>query len=115
SFFGIGGDEEKADMKIKQQVYNVGFQKFQESSEEILDKVCDNIAEVFYTQFKSVSTVIEQAILLYENILEQQDKAHKETQSQLQVEKVFISTKQQQLKQIQSRLEIILTQISGSK
>ncbi|MDY7006802.1 MAG: dynamin family protein [Cyanobacteriota bacterium] len=114
SFFGIGGDEEKADMKIKQQVYNVGFQKFQESSEEILDKVCDNIAEVFYTQFKSVSTVIEQAILLYENLLEQQDKAHKETQSQLQVEKAFISAKQQQLTQIQKQLEIILTQISGS-
>ncbi|GGA22379.1 dynamin family protein [Okeania sp. KiyG1] len=112
SFFGIGGDEEKADTKIKQQVYHVGFQKFQESSEEILDKVCDNIAEVFYTQFKSVSTAIEQAILLYENLLEQQDKAHKETQSQLKVEKAFISAKQQQLTQIQKQLEITLTQIS---
>ena len=115
SFFGINADEENADMKIKQQVYDVGFQKFHESAEEIFERISENIAEVFYTHFRSTSVVILQAILLYENLLEQQEKAYRKTQEKLEVEKSFISEKQQQLRQIKKQLETISNQINRAR
>ncbi|WP_293133257.1 hypothetical protein [Okeania sp. SIO3I5] len=38
--------------------------------------ICENIAEVFSCQFKSASQVIEQGILISENLLEPEEKAH---------------------------------------
>ena len=112
SFFGIAGDEEKADMKIKKQVYDACFDKFEESYEEIFNQISENIAEVFYDHFKSATKVIEQAILLYENLLQQQDKINAETQENIEAKKIFISEKKQQLTQTQKQLEIILIQIT---
>ncbi|NEQ36007.1 MAG: hypothetical protein F6K40_06785 [Okeania sp. SIO3I5] len=57
--------------------------------------ICENIAEVFSCQFKSASKVIEQAILIYENLLEQEEKAHQETQEQLDSQKNIITEKRQ--------------------
>ncbi|MGB3510795.1 MAG: dynamin family protein [Microcoleaceae cyanobacterium] len=113
SFIGIEPDEENANMKMKQEVYEASFQKFNESAEEIFNRICENIAEVFYNHFKSANVVIYQAILLYENLLEQQEKTYKQTQSQLETEKAFISEKKQQLSQAKIQLEIISNQITG--
>ncbi len=111
SFFSMGADDENPELKIKQQVYDACFQKFHKSAEEIFNRICENIAEVLYNQFKLASQVIEQAILLYENLLEQQEKAQKETQEQLELEKKNIAEKKQQLQQIQNQLETFRTQI----
>ena len=115
SFFGTGIDEESAKMNIKQQVCDASLKNFHQSAEEIFNRICENITEVFSNDFESFSRVIEQAISLYENLLEQQEKAHQETQEKIESEKVFISDKQQQLKQLQNQLEIILSQINKSR
>jgi len=112
SFFGIGAYSENAEMKVKQQVCDACFQKFDESAEKIFNRICENITEVFANNFESFSRVIEQAIFLYENLLAQQEKTNKETQEQIEAEKAFISEKQQQLIQLQKQLEIILSQIN---
>ncbi|MEM1172999.1 MAG: dynamin family protein [Cyanobacteria bacterium P01_H01_bin.35] len=105
SFFGMSTDENNPEIKIKQQVYDACFQKFDKSTREIFNRICENIAEVFYSQFKSASKVIEQAIFIYENLLEQEDKAQKETQQQLKLEKNIIAEKKQQLTQIRNQIE----------
>ncbi|MCL6752093.1 hypothetical protein KBT16_14430 [Nostoc sp. CCCryo 231-06] len=56
---------------------------------------------------ESPSGVIAQAIALYENLLEQQEKAHNETLEQREAEKMWIYQKRQELEQVQNRLETI--------
>lgn len=56
---------------------------------------------------ESPSRVIAQAIALYENLLEQQEKAHNETLEQREAEKMWIYQKRQELEQIQNGLETI--------
>ncbi|MHC5776597.1 dienelactone hydrolase family protein [Nostoc sp.] len=50
-----------------------------------------------------------EAIALYENLLEQQEKAHNETLEQREAEKMWIYQKRQELEQVQNRLEVILS------
>ncbi|NES08142.1 MAG: hypothetical protein F6K22_38445, partial [Okeania sp. SIO2F4] len=115
SFFGMSPDDENPEIKIKQQVYDACFQKFDKSTAEIFNRICENVAEVFYSQFKSASKVIEQAIFLYENLLEQEDKAHQETQEQLKSQKNIIAEKKQQLTEIKKKIETVITKIIDRK
>ncbi len=115
SFFGMSPDDENPEIKIKQQVYDACFQKFDKSTAEIFNRICENVAEVFYSQFKSASKVIEQAIFLYENLLEQEDKAHQETQEQLESQKNIIAEKKQQLTEIKNKIETVITKIIDRK
>ncbi|WP_094671018.1 dynamin family protein, partial [Hydrocoleum sp. CS-953] len=115
SFFGMSPDEENPEIKIKQEVYDACFQKFDKSTREIFNRICENIAEVFYSQFKSASKVIEQAILIYENLLEQEDKVQKETQEQLKLEKKIIVEKKQELTQIKNQIEEVRKKEEGRR
>ena len=63
---------------------------------------------VFNSRVESASGVIAQAIALYENLLEQQEKAHNETLEQREAEKMWIYQKRQELEQVQNGLEVIL-------
>ena len=75
--------------------------KFSEKLDEIVGSVFENRVE-------SASRVIAQAIALYENLLEQQEKAHNETLEQREAEKIWIYQKCQELEQVQNGLEVIL-------
>ena len=108
SFFPMNGDDEDPEIKIKQQVYDACFQKFERSSEEIFSRICENIAEVFYSQFKSANKVIEQAIFIYENILEQEEKSHPETQEKLELKQKKIAEKKQQFILIKNYIQTII-------
>lgn len=65
--------------------------------------------QVFNSQVESAS---RRVIALYENLLEQQEKAHNETLEQREAEKMWIYQKRQELEQIQNQLEIILNKCS---
>ncbi|WP_228013168.1 hypothetical protein [Nostoc edaphicum] len=67
------------------------------------------IGSVFENRVESTSRVIAQAIALYENLLEQQEKAHNETLEQREAEKMWIYQKHEELEQVQNGLEIILS------
>ncbi|MHC5737691.1 hypothetical protein [Nostoc sp.] len=56
---------------------------------------------VFENRVESSSRVIAEAIALYENLLEQQEKAHNETLEQREAEKMWIYQKRQELEQVQ--------------
>ncbi|MGF2035007.1 MULTISPECIES: hypothetical protein [unclassified Nostoc] len=63
----------------------------------------------FNSRVESSSRVIAEAIALYENLLEQQEKAHNETLEQREAEKMWIYQKRQELEQVQNGLEVILS------
>ncbi|MGK7918641.1 MAG: dynamin family protein [Trichodesmium sp.] len=111
SFFGMSNDRDNLENKIKQQVYDACFQNFQKSSDQIFNRICENIAEVLYSQFQVASKAIEQAIFLYENLLEQQEKIQQETQEQILLEKQMIAEKKQQLTEIQNQLTTLKNKI----
>ncbi|MHC5614344.1 MAG: dynamin family protein [Nostoc sp.] len=95
--------------KIKGKVFELGFQKFDESMDKLSEKLDEIVGSVFNSRVESASRVIAQAIALYENLLEQQEKAHNETLEQREAEKIWIYQKRQELEQVQNRLEIILS------
>ncbi|MEH2284003.1 MAG: hypothetical protein V7K90_22205 [Nostoc sp.] len=95
--------------QIKGKVFEVGFQKFDESTDKLSEKLDEIVGSVFNSRVESASRVIAQAIALYENLLEQQEKAHNETLEQREAEKIWIYQKRQELEKVQNGLEIILS------
>lgn len=95
--------------QIKGKIFELGFQKFDESMEKFSDKLNEIVGSVFDKRVESASRVIAQAIALYENLLERQEKAHSETLEQREAEKAWIDQKRQELKQIENGLEVILS------
>lgn len=109
----FGEDQDAVRAQIKQSVFEQGFEKFNESAEQVFDKVCEHIASAFYNRVEAASGVIEQAISLSENLLEQQERLAQETLEQCKAEKSRISQKRQELEQVQSNIEAILNQCTG--
>lgn len=96
--------------QIKRKVCEIGIQNLDKLK---IDQELDEIVGlVFNSRVESASRVIAQAIALYENLLEQQEKAHNETLEQREAEKMWIYQKRQELEQIQNQLEIILNKCS---
>jgi uncharacterized tellurite resistance protein B-like protein/GTPase Era involved in 16S rRNA processing len=108
SFLFGGPSEDDLHIQVKQKVYDLGFEKFNESLEETFNKVIENIASIFYKRVELADEAIKQIISCYENALEQQEKVHKETKAQREVEKAWIAQKLQELEQVQKNIEAIL-------
>jgi len=109
--FGLGLlDVDGIHVQIKQKVFDLGFEKFKESLEEIFEKITERISSVFNERDEAASEIIAKAISLYENLLEQQEKAHKATLEQREADKAWISQKRQELEQVQKNIEAVLNQ-----
>ncbi len=109
SLFFSSPSEEELDFQIKQKVLDLGFEKFNESGEGIFNTICEkNIDSLFDVRVQFATESIERTISLCENLLEQQEKAHKETLQQREAEKAFIAQKRQELEQVQKNIEAIL-------
>ncbi|KST61999.1 hypothetical protein [Mastigocoleus testarum] len=84
-----------------------GLKKFYESPEKVDEKLKVFINTVFNSKIKSVSHVIDQAISLYENLLEQQEKAHQGTLEEREADKTWISQKRQELEQVHKDIQSV--------
>ena len=110
--FGLGMlDFDGLKNKIKAKVIEIGFQKFNESMDKnkLPTQLDEILNSVFNSRIESASRVITEAIALYENLLEQQEKAHNETLEQREAEKMWIYQKRKELEQVQNGLEVILS------
>ncbi|MEH1822989.1 MAG: dynamin family protein [Nostoc sp.] len=108
--FGLGMlDFDGIKYQIKGKVFELGFEKFDESMDKISEKLDEIVGSVFNSRVESASRVIAQVIALYENLLEQQEKAHNETLEQREAEKMWIYQKRQELEQVQNGLEVIIS------
>jgi uncharacterized tellurite resistance protein B-like protein/GTPase Era involved in 16S rRNA processing len=96
--------------QIKLKIVEMGLQNFYDSIDKVVEKLEEIINSVFAAKVESVSQIVAEAISLYENLLEQQEKADQETIEQRQAEKALIVQKRQELKQVQQNLEAIATQ-----
>lgn len=94
--------------KVKSKVFEVGCKKIVESLEDTLEKTSEIIGSSFNEKFEQAEKIIAKAISFYENLLEQQEKAHQETLEQRQADKKFIACKRQELEQVQKNIEVIL-------
>jgi uncharacterized tellurite resistance protein B-like protein/tRNA U34 5-carboxymethylaminomethyl modifying GTPase MnmE/TrmE len=104
-----GPSEEELDYEIKRKVLDLGFDKLNESTGEIFDNICEeNIIPLFDVRVEFATKSIERTILLCENLLEQQEKAHKETLQQREAEIAWISQKRQELEQLQKQIKTII-------
>ncbi|MBD2360716.1 dynamin family protein [Anabaena minutissima FACHB-250] len=109
--FGLGMfDIDGLHDQIKVKVIEIGFQKFDESTDKISEKLYEITNSVFDTKVDSASRVISQAISLYEKLLEQHEKAHQETLEQREAEKVYIFQKYQELEQLKISIKAFVQQ-----
>ena len=87
SGFGIGalfGESKEA--KIKRVVLEKGFENFNNSVEEILDKVSEEIILIFDYKKEQYSQIIREAILMLERIIEQQENFNNKSQQFIQIQ-----------------------------
>lgn len=105
----LNGDE--IHNKIKASVLEKGFDKFEES----IDNFGDRVEEILYSAFKPRVEAAEKAIgkiiSSYENLLAQQEKAHKQTVIERESEKVWISQKRQEIEGVRLGVEAVLRQV----
>ncbi len=106
--FGAGLlDVDGIHFQIKQKICNLGFQKFDASSQSILDKIQERIIAVFDERVEANSDVMSKAISLCENLLEQQQRRDQQTQKQCESEKVLLTDKRRELEDIRNQMETI--------
>jgi uncharacterized tellurite resistance protein B-like protein len=105
----LEGEAVKA--QIKQKVCDLGFPKFEESSQSILvDSIQEKIIAVFEKIAEASSDVMSKAIALWENLLEQQEKRDRQNQKECEAQKVWLAEKRRELEQVQNQIEAILNQ-----
>jgi len=96
--------------KVKSKVFEVGCEKFVESLEDTFEKINEIISSAFDEKVELADEIINKAISFSENLLEQQEKAHKETLEQREADKAWISQKRHELEQMQKNIEAVLNQ-----
>jgi uncharacterized tellurite resistance protein B-like protein/GTPase SAR1 family protein len=112
SSFGLGMlDIDGLHDQIKMKVLDMGFEKLNddESIDKIVEKLEEIIDTIFDSKMESASRVISEAISLYENLLDQQDKAHESTLEQREAHKVWILSKRQELEQVRDTMRVAIT------
>lgn len=109
--FGLGMfDIDGLHDQIKMKILEIGFQKFDESTDKLSDQLHEITTSVFDTKVESASRVIAEAIALYENLIEQHEQVHKETVEEQQTQKAWISEKRQEIEKLKNDIEATLQQ-----
>jgi GTPase SAR1 family protein len=106
-------DQDQVYTQCKRQIYNLGFKKFFESEKEIFNTIVEKIELVYQERYLVVADIIEQAIALYENLIEQQEESHTKTLEEKEKTIVWINQQHQKLEKIQNGLEAIITQFTS--
>lgn len=94
--------------QIKNRVFEMGFQRFDESRDAVLDKLTEIIDTTFEQRVETTSRVIAQAIALYENLVEQHEKSHAATLEEREQQKAWILQERQKLEQTRQKIQDIL-------
>jgi hypothetical protein len=102
--FLFGDDPEKMIMKMKQEVYDKGFEKFFNSVEEIQRNIGSGIAKAIEPQYGSAIKAIQYSISILDEILQKQDNLYKETVDIKNKKKSFASQGISHLSVIDERL-----------
>ncbi|MBW4681421.1 MAG: dynamin family protein [Microcoleus vaginatus WJT46-NPBG5] len=92
--------------EIKAKVIEVGREKFAEYLGNTFENINKIIGSSFDGKVEQAEEIIAKAISFYENLLEQQEKTHKETWEQREADKAWISQKRQELEQVQKNIEL---------
>ncbi|MEG3966782.1 dynamin family protein [Microcoleus sp. T2B6] len=117
---GVGGglgwgflDGDTVKGQIKEKVCELGFEKFDESSQSIFDKIQERIIAVFEERVETSSDVMSKAMSLWENLLEQQEKRDRQNQAECEAQKVWLADKRLELQEIEKQIEAVLNQSAG--
>jgi uncharacterized tellurite resistance protein B-like protein/GTPase SAR1 family protein len=112
--FGLGMlDVDGIHNQIKQKVCELGFQKFDESSQSIFDKIHERIIAVFEERVETSSDAMSKAIALWENLLEQQENRDRQNQAECEAQKVWLADKRRELQEMERQIEAVLNQSAG--
>lgn len=103
-WFGGEHDREK-ERNIKTKVFELGINRFTESLEQIFPEIDSKIESIFNERMELTRKAIDETIFIYESLLEKQDKFYQETLEQRQTEQHWINLKQQEIDQINTKIE----------
>jgi uncharacterized tellurite resistance protein B-like protein/GTPase SAR1 family protein len=96
--------------KIKASVLEKGFEKFDESMDNFDEKIGEILYSAFLSRVEAAEEAIGKIISSYENLLAQQEKAHKQRVKERESEKVWISQKRQEIEDVKLGVEAVLRQ-----
>ena len=102
--FGTGGIKNK----IKWKVLEAGWEKFVEASDELFDKVRETILTVFDNRVESATKAIQKAIVICENLIEEEEKKHHQLSAEYETYKSKILQKQQHITQAHNEIKNLL-------
>lgn len=101
--------------QLKNQIFELSWKNFNESSQEILSEINKIIKININNRVEIANEIIEQALLCYENILDQQIKVHQEDLECHQIQKVLLKQKSQELQEIGNQIKEFLNQLHDNE
>ncbi len=110
----FGKNKESISAKVKEEVCEAGLKNFYESQQEILNNIRNRIEAMYDTRVELASNLINQAISLCENLLEQQQKDYQKSVLQRQQDQAWIQQQRQRLEQVRQEIEAIVRDINPS-
>lgn len=106
----FGESQEEVELKLKTQVFEKGFERLENSAEQIFENICHHIEQALSQRAEIASHAIHSSISMLNRLLEQQEKMYQETLEQRQAEKTRLDQGHQELAQIQHQIETIRQQ-----
>ncbi|MEQ9357638.1 hypothetical protein [Coleofasciculus chthonoplastes] len=110
-FGGRGNDAPQP--SIKQKIFEKGWERLEQSQDEILNKIKEILVLVIDKKIQSATDIAEQAVSFYEEFLQRQDRYQEETEQQRNAEKAWISQQRQELEKVQKNIEVVLSMPSS--
>jgi uncharacterized tellurite resistance protein B-like protein len=111
SFLGALTGGESAHEKLKRQVIIHGFQKFDESLEQMLEHIESMVDTAFDQRLDLAQQAIETIIRSYEDTLQQQEHFSQLTTEETEKVKALIAQKSEEIAQVQAELDAILQEV----
>lgn len=108
--FFTGGHDEEKELELKKKVFEMGINNFVESSPQIHEKLDDTVQAEFFGRVELISSIIDQAISAYENLLEQQEKAHQETIAQREEDRHRLQEIHEELNKLERSFQLLAQQ-----
>ncbi len=109
SSFGLGLlDVDGIHNKIKAEVITKGFEKFDESTEIIIERISEVIASAFDSRLEAADEAIKQIIACYENALEMNEKNSRISLDQAKADKLWITQKRVELEGLRDSVEAMV-------
>ena len=111
----LGGNSDEIYSKMKQEVYDKGFEKFCDSLDEVYRKIIDHSVQALNLRFETAIEAMDYSIHILDQLLEKQQSIYQATLESKNAQKRFIQEQYPRLDEIEAQVNSCLKLSTNGK